>query len=420
MTSTQDFSWSSLAKLYKRFISDMIQVISNPQADAQTTILILIILSLLIAIFALLVWLIASSIFKKKRAATGVLISKHFETTSREMWTIRILFIVAVFISLTAIFYFGNQSSVCTRCHGGDLSKNVKKSTHSKVACVSCHRSPGIDGHVTQLFDYIRWLSKFTVAKNQKGSYDARVVNASCLGCHKRVAKETIVRWSVRVRHADFLAAGARCTDCHGSIAHGEALAIVREPSMDKCVMCHDNESAPADCNLCHTSEASPTTRKMPEEIIRIDADPMRNCRGCHPQTPQSECVRCHGLEMPHPEGWVGRPGIGPNKHARQGFLDKKLCKRCHKFDETLPPVGHATDSVYMNKIFCNRCHAYTSPHGSTERWLKMHGPIALGRVISNNSQCGKCHSSDFEQKCMTCHGGALCDACHQDGRRGK
>jgi len=406
-----------MAGLYKRFIADVVQVVNNPQADPQTTSLVVIILFLIVSILALLIWLIVSPFLKNRRAAMEVLISKHLEVTSREVWTVRVLFIAAVFVSLVAIYYIGTQSSVCVRCHEGDLAKNVKKSAHKKVACVSCHRSPGADGYIVQVFDYLRWLGRFTISKNDEGSYDAQVANSSCLGCHKGITKETVARWSVRVRHSDFLAKGARCVDCHNGIAHDKALAIVREPSMDKCVMCHDNKTASADCGLCHTNEASPTTRKMPEEIIRVDTQPMRNCRGCHPQDNKSECVKCHGLEMPHPREWVRRVQSEPNDHARPGFLNKKLCMRCHKFDETLAPVAHAIDSVYRREIFCNRCHNYTSPHGSTERWLKMHGPIAQGRVISDNQRCGICHDSSFERKCSTCHR-SLCDSCHQDGRK--
>jgi hypothetical protein len=79
--------------------------------------------------------------------------------------------------------------------------------------------------------------------------------------------------------------------------------------------------------------------------------------------------------------------------------------------------VAHATDSVYVKEVFCNRCHAYPSPHGSTQRWLKEHGPAALKKLIPNNSRCGRCHDAVFEQRCSTCHN-SLCDSCHSDGRK--
>jgi len=411
----QSINWSGMVKIYKRFTSDIIQVINNPQADFQTTILVVAILTLILSVIGLLLWLVISSVKEKKQAAAKVLTAKHFEATRREVWANRIVFAIAVLVVINAVYYYGSQSSVCKRCHAGSITDNTSKSVHARVSCISCHSGTGVDGYVVRFFDYMRWVSK-SVTDEETRRYDVLIANEACLRCHTKVAKGTVEKWGVRTRHSDFLEAGARCVDCHSGVAHGKALALSKEPTMDKCLMCHNNKKAPADCDLCHTDKASPTTRKTEGEIIRIDTKPMKNCRGCHPQDSKSACVKCHGVEMPHPDDWVRGASGGPNIHAQMGFTNKKVCVQCHKFESGLTPPIHATDAIYLDKIFCNRCHRYPSPHGSTERWMKMHGPLALKQAQSDNS-C-RCHSADQERMCSSCHNKELCSYCHNQGMR--
>lgn len=419
MISIPKFSWHSLEKLLRYFISDLVEAINNPMADMQTTVLVSAMLLIFITIIGLLMWLVISPIRGRKSSASEILIAKHFEVTRRETWVNRAVFAFAVFVTVNGVLLYGSQDSVCKRCHNGDLVNNVNKSTHREVACISCHSGPGIDGYAVRFFDYMRWVSKFSFSDNNK-RYDAQVANGSCLRCHKNVVKEVVTEWGVKARHVDFLEAGGRCVDCHNAVAHGKALAIVKEPTMDKCLQCHNNKRVSASCDICHTSKASPTTRKKVGEIVRVEAEPMQNCRGCHPQTSESVCVKCHGIEMPHPPDWVRGPEGGPNKHALAGFINKKLCKRCHKFDESLPAPVHAIEPVYVKEIFCNRCHKYTSPHGSVDRWLKRHGPEALKQVDSDNPYCGECHSSNNERYCSKCHDRNLCSYCHSGGFKEK
>lgn len=413
MTNTTNINWPEIIKAYKRFVSDAIQVINNPQANPQTTILVGSMLLLFAIIIGLLIYLIISSIWGNKQDATNVLTAKHFEVTRREVWGTRIAFLILLFISINGVYYYGSQPSVCRRCHSGDLVSNIKKSTHANVSCLACHRSPGVDGYAAQVFDYMRWLSQYASLKEKNG-YDVRVEDSACLRCHAEITKKTVERWGVRARHIDLLQKGDRCVDCHNAVAHGKALAVVKEPSMDKCVDCHNHKKVSADCDFCHTGTAQRVTRRMPEEIIRVETEPMANCRRCHPQTKQSTCIRCHGLELPHPEGWANTGAARLNDHAMQGFLNKELCNRCHQLNSKLSPVIHPIDPVYKDQIFCNRCHSFPSIHGSTERWVKMHGKAASNKPFPANPICSDCHAAENERQCVYCHTKQMCEACHR------
>ncbi|MEW5707269.1 MAG: cytochrome c3 family protein [Actinomycetota bacterium] len=415
INSNQGFDWHNLRSLLRHFLSDVNQAFTNPQANTKTTILIIAILALLTIIASLFIWLAISSVRSRHQKILDVLTAKHFKVTRREAWTGRIIFAVALIISISAVYYYGSRPEVCERCHSGELVQNLKKSTHKGISCLSCHSRPGIDGSVAQFIDYTRWLSA-SVFKKEKERYDAQVSNEACLRCHYEITRKIVSQWGVRMRHTDVLEKGLLCTDCHNSVAHGKALAVNNVPTMDKCLACHNNKQASASCDTCHTSKAKPTTRKIESEIIKIDVAAMKNCRSCYPQTQDSICIKCHGLEMPHPDDWVG----DAKKHALPGFTNKRLCKKCHIFKDGLSPIPHAIEGSYPSyQIFCDECHNYPSVHGSTERWLKYHGMAASGGSFPPNKLCGKCHPAENERKCFSCHQGGLCTYCHSGSAAG-
>ncbi len=406
--------------LLKKFSADLVEVLRQPQANKETTILVIGIILVLLLLTGLFLWLIASVLFRKNRATIELYEAKHYEVSGGKVaWLGPVVFSVLLITSVAGIYHYGTRSYTCAQCHQREYERSGKSSPHRTVECTGCHRSPGPSGHIAQSLDYARWLVAYASNKGVPGDLEALVSNDACISCHPEVLRKTTVRWAVRVRHADFLAAGARCLECHGDAFHGSAEIRRKGPTMDKCVVCHDGARISAECSLCHTDKRSFVSREMPSEIMRIDVEPMRNCRGCHAQDSKSACVKCHGLEMPHPQEWVRRPGEGgPNAHARAGFLEKVTCKKCHRFDEGLPAPIHPTDPINLREIFCNRCHEYSSPHGSVERWLKRHGPEALKRMDSDNPLCGSCHSANNERLCSKCHSPDLCSYCHANGVR--
>lgn len=416
INSNKGIDWQGFGKLTRRFLSDITQVITNPQADIQTTILVSAILLLFAAILGLIVWLVISSFTKKDQKVLDVLTAKHFGVSRREVWTTRVIFIFVLVISLNAVYYYESRPNVCARCHGGELVKNIGKSAHKGISCLSCHSRPGIDGSAAQFIDYMRWISKSFSSKKKK-VYDAQVSNEACLRCHENITREVVSQWGVRMRHIDILEKGYLCVGCHNGVAHGKALTVNNVPTMDKCLVCHNNKLVSAKCDVCHTSKAKLSSRKSTEEIVKIDVFPMKNCRGCHPQTQESVCISCHGLELPHPDDWVG----DSKNHALVAFTNKGLCKKCHQFKEGLAPVPHPMDGSYPSfQIFCNSCHDYPSVHGSEQRWLKYHGQAATGGSYPPNERCDDCHGAGNEGYCYSCHKSELCSYCHHDGRTAK
>ena len=154
--------------------------------------------------------------------------------------------------------------------------------------------------------------------------------------------------------------AGFLCIRCHstqGARRRGAAEGSRTYPSMDQCLLCHNNEYetvggqvATAECDLCHTkqdygavpashetptgstttdpSASSPpaapatwrrtrapsattasrcrTTRRGSRSTARRSTRRGRQaCGQCHDT--EEYCVTCHQVEMPHPEGYVGQ-----------------------------------------------------------------------------------------------------------------
>jgi len=130
-------------------------------------------------------------------------------------------------------------------------------------------------------------------------------------------------------------------------------------------------------------------------------------CVGCHLKNDPKFCIDCHGLQMPHPGGWLSSHGSYASKAD-----NRQKCIKCH------------------GKNSCIKCHGLQMPHPGG--WLSQHSSVAL----SNRSLCNKCHSSQF---CVNCHGvtlphssafyydhpnhvyneGSICMKCHGNGGTG-
>jgi hypothetical protein len=99
--------------------------------------------------------------------------------------------------------------------------------------------------------------------------------SATCVGCHSQGRTDGLgldalaeydreglaVPWKrvyalppyVFFSHRRHVAAGARCSDCHGAVEHRDLLRKEGDISMAACVDCHLARSAPIDCMFCHT-----------------------------------------------------------------------------------------------------------------------------------------------------------------------
>ena len=97
-------------------------------------------------------------------------------------------------------------------------------------------------------------------------------------------------------------------------------------------------------------------------------------CVKCHQSKDATFCVRCHGVEMPHPAYWY-------SNHGDIARANPSACVKCH-------PTGDA---------FCNECHhAGFSP---TPQWA--------------TSQHGQVVTQQGAAACFVCHARASARACH-------
>lgn len=285
---------------------------------------------------------------------------------TRWVWALCLLELVLLTAALAP--FVPATGSACGACHVVRPSVDAwAAGTHHEVSCYSCHAS-GAGGALA--------VSAEAAARLVLRSYASRrgVSSSACLGCHASVRSGVIVR-RVRMRHSDVIEAMMSCTECHQGVGHEGAsgrVAIERS-KMSLCLTCHDGKNASSECVTCHL--------KPPLDIASgtaATAELKVTCRGCHSEAVAKKCIDCHGLEMPHPDDFLG-------KHAGLSAASPAICERCH--DQAGGPRPCA-------------CHTDTNVHGTYSDWFRRHGTAAVsgGRLGCNCHQlafCAMCHEKD-------------------------
>ncbi|GAB4281117.1 MAG: hypothetical protein Kow0067_00270 [Coriobacteriia bacterium] len=240
-----------------------------------------------------------------------------------------------------------------------------------------------------------------------------------CAVCHNRVAhpENFDLQLPGNEKKADFMTMTA-CYRCHtleetspsGFRATGECSAC-HTPELDLMPMSHDvagwftergdsrghAEAALAEAERVQAAEKdweefSPEFYgKEPrffarlagvEHELTVDVPPpgtINECFTCHAR---QYCTDCHGVEVPHPEGFVGEHGtrFTPSEDAVN-------CAICHN------PTGDAADDPYT----CTLCH-----HPQWQRdagsWLGTHRYVVRA---TGGGECFDCHE---QSQCAACH----------------
>ena len=377
-----------LSQRINTILDDIRYVFSNPTYDTNLTVLVAVMLLVVLALLFALGYLAYSFATRKRlRLRLEVPVSE----SPYAAWGQRLFIVVAVALTVVALSSYTAGPSFCANCHAKSTAvKALQASAHKDIDCLECHQSAGISGVLLQKVDYSRWLWVYATT-NKVEPATAPIADGACLRCHSDVRSKTVSRYSIKMRHSDVIQNGARCVDCHNSVAHPGAVKPVREPSMSNCIRCHNAKKASAECATCHEEDVGTTIREPKRD--RIKAGIFVNwdfCYRCHEQKP---CTQCHGVQMPHPPDWVAKA-----KHARPAFTNRKVCWRCH--DIPSAPLQPAMLQA------CS-CHGSMEYHGTQEFWRTNHGPIALGREPGDGE-------NDY---CYDCHSVKLCDYCHREGR---
>lgn len=277
-----------------------------------------------------------------------------------------------LWLSLLAVWllagFMTSQPSVCTSCHTS-LPHVVaaKGDSHKGQQCVSCHEPLGyplsvVTGAPARVVHIITSFSKPSVDPY------GQVRQTACLSCHKKTIKGTVSVESlgVRISHAEPMAAGAECIDCH-RLTSGKIGPVAA--GMDTCLSCHDEKTASSKCDLCHFEDVSVAvnrTDRTPASSSVLIATP--DCGGCHDQ---KSCDSCHGIRLPHTNEF--KQFTHARAYAENLWNgDGTLCQRCH--------------SASRNP--CSKCHSSAMPsHGPTlKESHKAADPSGSGCVGCHNT----------------------------------
>ncbi|MFQ6104579.1 MAG: cytochrome c3 family protein [Candidatus Glassbacteria bacterium] len=246
------------------------------------------------------------------------------------------------------------------------------------------------------------------------------------------------------------------CTFCHETVEKSISSADKNLPTMERCFVCHNGQTAPVDCDLCHRSPEEPLALENPaREIIFSHLNHLKRdlgCEKCHKAVSLAEemtqnqfpdmwtCMECHdGIKAPsecalchteservkrqfHAGGWEHR-------HKFQGTQEPERCRLCHVTDQTceechlgdnLQQRSHALNYTYEHSLdargkerdcmachdevsFCTPCHqdfeVMPEDH-SAAAWTQREHADAVRRDVE---ACLACHETD-EPTCIRCH----------------
>jgi hypothetical protein len=297
------------------------------------------------------------------------------QLTPRERWAITLTIALIVLTVAGFGITYTSHPAFCANCHAMQASYvNWKESAHKNIACNACHARPGATGYISRQLVFLRETA--AEATMREPSLEAPVANSSCLRrqCHRDILSRTVKTETIKVRHAEFLQAGANCRECHSS--HDNVRPA--NSSMPKCIVCHNGTIAPSTCATCHIKEVGSPPAKR--DLVKLYVQPLTRCSGCHDI---DRCTAHHGTEMPHQLGWI-------NIHGKiAGSTNDPYCWRCHERE------GYA---------FCRKCHSAIPPHGNWDHdWKINHKFVVRGQKPSAIRFCNECHDSFFF--CTDCHG---------------
>jgi hypothetical protein len=314
----------------------------------------------------------------------------------RRAWVPQLPWAVAALlwaVAFAAVWVAGGavtaRDSMCVACHPTTVHSRVeKRDPHADVQCVACHEQGGRAGALTYMVParaahFIEGLEASTTALARVSpTYGLPTASSACMECHAAEISRTLVLepQGVKMSHAEPLAAGAACPDCHRPVSGIVSSVTV---GMRPCLRCHDGKQASSDCASCHTKDVGLAVRASTiaphtgaREIIETP-----DCGGCHSQ---ATCDACHGVRLPHTRQfreWA---------HAREGakdlwFNDGKTCARCHHEGRRPCRDCHEPMPAHGGRSWAN-AHQGTSPDSCSCHDSKA---VVVGRNI-----CELCHSA--------------------------
>lgn len=284
--------------------------------------------------------------------------------------------------------------ALCAACHEMEPKVEAwRTSGHTKVGCPACHEQqrPWHQFPATlarrsgMLARDLRAHFSDTIKATPASTRERAVVSDSkCLGCHD-LSRRISMRYGTLIDHAEHAKRNGSCVSCHLWTAHPDPEAEKPLLMMERCFTCHGTSpkaKAPGTCGTCHPASFSLSPQSHNSDGWRSEhgkaaLTKRQPCSMCHEK---DFCTSCHGLEMPHPQGWAkGKTGHAPVV-AKVG---RQACVQCHR----------------ESPDFCTMCHheGYEPQRGP---WIDQH-PRSVSR--RGASFCMDCHTPLY---CVTCHTG--------------
>jgi hypothetical protein len=279
--------------------------------------------------------------------------------------------ILFLFLSLLPLSAFVSMKpGFCGGCHAlRREADSLKQSTHKNINCISCHQKPGAAGFIEYLLGGAGNFSKWLLRAD--GTIKADVDDKSCDRCHSQISEIVLTKKGIAVSHQHFTNVGYRCTDCHNTVAHDEAVTNPSFAGIDKCVVCHDGKKVKKYPRLFDADKSGKTSWSVVHGTNKLKthgAGNLNTCQGCHSR---HFCRKCHQVDLPHTPSFT-------YEHGKLSMEKGATCFTCHKSG------------------LCVSCHRVKMPH--PVKWLAKHSSATpkIGEKV-----CQKCHS---KYDCTDCH----------------
>ena len=286
------------------------------------------------------------------------------------------LFTVFVFTGLLVGFNTAFPPK-CAKCHEGPKAKlaiSTQHAAHQGQKCVSCHAGEAL---IDRLSFGAQTTYSMIIPVLHAQNFDADTAyDSKCQSCHKSMAG-VVSNNGIRIDHSK-CANNTSCVKCHGNTGHTVHDATNNVTyTMDACFTCHKDISSDKKCTLCHAGRSSQSIKATSSWQITHGPNwkqthgmgNLNTCGVCHAQ---SMCAKCHGVGVPHGNGFFA-------DHGKYAQKKNENCVSCHE------------------TTFCSDCHGgITMPH--PENFLKDHAGVA---------------KKDNDPTCLICHAASDCTNCH-------
>lgn len=322
-------------------------------------------------------------------------------------------------------------SALCGTCHTmTPYNYTWQASSHSNIACVSCHASPGLSGTLQLGRDMARYIFRQTTKSyilpiRLFGGID----DETCLRCHS-FNRQASLPGDLIVPHEDHSIKNVRCVACHNAVAHGniaqrrtavsipaqswsheegarQMVRLFTTTPKEDCMSCHFNRRVELSCQACHNEDKVPPSHHEPDFLTAHgkQAQEFTACLRCHAYdkkgrkielqfggnlkvyTRQNDfCLECHSKI---PESHL--PDF--RRHGGIAAKDTNRCLICH--DNQIQ-----ADLPQASALHCGSCHPSPHKKGWQERHTRRRrATVTPGMAIQTS--CFACHDAT---RCLSCH----------------